>query len=114
MNENNPSRGSIPMELLKQEKFEPSEWKRIIQSLECKNVNVLFGDLNNQGIPEVYVYSSDTSELSKVSFDKERVFSLANGDINSNWSKQEKGKEMIKNFIHENDFNESSLFSVLT
>lgn len=112
MTENSPSRGSIPLELLKQVKFDPLEWQKIIQSLNCNNCNIIFGNLD-QNVPEVYVYSSETSEISVVSFDDQKVFSISNGGINSNWNKQQKGKYMIENLIDTNTFNESSLFSVL-
>ena len=98
---------------MKQEKFDPLEWKKIIQSLNCKNCNIIFGDLN-QSVPDVYVYSSETSELSVVSFDDQKVFSISNGDIYSNWNKQQKGKNLIENLISADNFTESSLFSVLT
>lgn len=111
--DNSPSRGSIPLELLKQERFDPLEWKNIIQELKCKNCNVIFGDLSKK-VPDVYVYSSETSELSNISFDDQKVFSLANGGINSCWNKQEKGENMIENLISTDNFTESSLFSVLT
>lgn len=114
LTDNSPSRGSIPLELLKQERFDPLEWKKIIQELKCKNFNVIFGDLS-QKVPDVYVYSSETSKLSNISFDDQKVFSLANGGINSNssWNKQEKGENMIENMISTDNFTESSLFSVL-
>lgn len=113
LTDNSPSRGFIPLELLKQDRFDSLEWKKIIQELNCKNFNVIFGDLN-QRVPDVYVYSSETSELSTISFDDQKVFSLTNGGINSNWSKQEKGENMIKNLISTDNFTESALFSVLT
>lgn len=103
----------IPLELLKQENFDLIEWIKVVKSLECKNFNVLFGDLN-QKCPKVYVFSSVSSELESVSFDDSKIFSLSNGSASSNWDKQQKGKEMIQNYIDSNVFTESSLFSVLT
>lgn len=97
---------------MKQEKFDVFEWIEVVKSLECKNFNVLFGDLN-QKCPELYVYSSASSEISFVSFDDSKVFSLSNGTPLSNWAKQEKGVELIKNLIDTKHFTESSLFSVL-
>lgn len=102
------SRGLIPLVLLKQEKFDPSEWKHVIKSLDCQNFNVLFGDLSQKD-PEIYIYSSETDELTNIS-DK-RIHSLANNDLQRD--KQDKGVELINSLISSNSLNESSIFSVL-
>ena len=99
------SRGLIPFELLKQPELDPLKWKKIIQSFDCKNFNLLFGDSN-----KFYFYSSKTTELIKIS---DKIFSLANDGINSNWFKEERGKELISK-LDESNFTESSLFNILT
>ena len=75
----------------------------------------MFGDLSQREAPKFFVYSSDTSELSTISFENgQKVFSLTNADINLNWNKQKKGESLINNLIVADNFTESSLFSVLT
>lgn len=104
----NTSRGIIPLTLLKQETFDPTEWKHVIESTECENFNVLFGDLSLD-IPEICKYSSETRELVKIS--DGGVYSLANSDLQLD--KQRKGKKLIRDLLSTNSLTESSLFSVL-
>ena len=114
--ESNVSRGLIPLKLLQQEQFEPILWKEIIQSFECENLNVLFGDFSDENHLKFYVYSSDTCELSLISNDqKHQIFSLTNGSVDSDWSKEKRGKELIyDSVVCDNNFTENLLFSVLT
>lgn len=101
------------MELLQQDEFDPQKWKKIIESFNCENFNVLFTDLN-QTDDHLYIYSSNTCQLTKIINEQGGIFSIANDNFDSNWFKQERGKELISKLISEDKFNESSLFNVLT
>lgn len=80
----------------------------------CTNFNALFGNMcAEDNTIQIYAYSSETSKLRCI-YPDEAVFSLCNGCINSNWPKQQKGKEMILDLLKSNALNPENLFSVLT
>ena len=117
--ENSPvsfsSRGEIPLKLLSENNFDPIEWKRIIKSSNCKNFNVIFGDLNGEEV-NIYVYSSERGEEIIKIPSTLNIFSLANGEFIENeskkWFKQRRGEELIKNSIEE--LSEDLMFNILT
>lgn len=109
MNSSNISRGTIPLTLLKQDTFDPIKWKCIIESMNCQNFNVLFGDLSLKDSLEMYKYSSESGEL--VDLSRESIYSLANNDLQLD--KQRRGKYLINNILSENSLTEQELFSIL-
>lgn len=96
--------------MLKIEDFDPKEWIKIVESLGCKNFNLLFGDLGSKD-SKIYTYSSDNSELNCV--DDVPFFSLSNSRIDQIWDKQRKGEEMFQSFLHNENINIESVFEVL-
>lgn len=108
------SRGGIPLKLLSQTTFDPIEWEIVIKSLNCKNFNLIFGDLSRE-IVKVYGYSSETMKLLELPRNANifTIFSLANGEIqDSKWFKQQRGEKLLETSIPE--ISENSLFNILT
>lgn len=88
-----PSRGTIPKLLLTQDVFDPQSWLNIIKSSGCKNFNVSFGSVHSNIL---YSYCSVDGRYEEIKISNENIFSMSNGKIGSNWPKEQKCKQLIK------------------
>lgn len=93
-----PSRGSLPLRLLREDSFDPVRWTDVLAASGCTSCNVLFGDAHHH---QLFVYCAQRQQTWELPcadrlIGGPSVCSVANGAVGAEWPKERRGRELLQ------------------